>query len=58
MLDGISRQAILNEMSIDLNHCFVVCARAGFGSRPAFSLATPVVAAANGRHFVTDQTQQ
>jgi hypothetical protein len=58
MLDAISSRVILIKMSIDLNHCFVACAKTGFGSRPVFSMATPVVAVANGRHFATDQTQQ
>jgi hypothetical protein len=58
MLDGISSAAILMEMSIDSNHCFVACVMAGCEHRPAFSPAASVVAIANDRHFVTDQNQQ
>jgi hypothetical protein len=57
-LDAISSRVILKEMSIDSNHCFVACAKAGCEYRPAGSPAAPVVAVANNRHFVTDQTQQ
>jgi hypothetical protein len=58
MLDAISSRVILIEMSIDTNHCFVAGVMAGCEYRPAFSPAGPVVAVANNRHFVTDQTQQ
>jgi hypothetical protein len=58
MLDDISSRVILVGMSIDFNHRLVACARAEFEHRPAFSPVTPVVAIANDRHFVTDQTQQ
>jgi len=58
MLDDLLSQVILDGMSIDPNHCFVACVRAGYEHRPTFSPATPVVAAANDRCPVTDQTQQ
>jgi len=45
-------------MSIDPNHCFFACAKAGFERGPVLSPATPVVAAAHDRHFVTDPIEQ
>jgi hypothetical protein len=48
----------LPKMSIDPNHCFFACAKAGFERRPVFSPATPVVAAADDRCFITDPFEQ
>jgi hypothetical protein len=48
----------LLKMSIDPNHCFFACAKAGFERRPAFSPAIPVVAADDDRGFVTDPFEQ
>jgi hypothetical protein len=48
----------LVKMSIDPNHCFFACAKAGFERRPVFSPAIPVVAAADDRGFVTDPFEQ
>jgi hypothetical protein len=58
MLDVILFRVILMKMSIDPNHYFVACATTGFKRPSAFSPAIPVVAIANDRQFVTDQTQQ
>jgi hypothetical protein len=58
MLDVILFRVILTEMSIDPNHCFFACARAGFETQPVSLPLSPVVVIASDRHFVTDQTQQ
>jgi len=57
-LDAVSSRVILVKMSIDPNHCFFACVKAGFERRPVFSPAIPVVVAAPGRRFVTDPIEQ
>jgi hypothetical protein len=58
ILDVILFRVILTEMSIDPNLCFLICARTGFEPQPVFSREIPFTAAACGRRFVTEHTQQ
>jgi hypothetical protein len=58
MLDAVSSRVILKGMSINPNHCFLFCIKAGLEHRMASSPKDFVVSVANDHHFVTEQTLQ